>query len=130
MRSDTANWIALADYDLETAKHMLAAGRYLFVVFLCHLAIEKMRKAHVTEVTQAVPVKTHDLIYLAGKGRLEIPQDFLEFIGKINTANIPTRYPEDLQRTLRDYPKSVASSYLKQTEEVLKWLGRHPNLKQ
>jgi len=128
MRDDTRNWIALADYDLETAGHMLATGRFLYVVFLCHLALEKMLKAHVTEVTQTIPVKTHDLIYLIKKCGLELPQEHLEFIGKINTASIPTRYPEDLQRTLKDYPESVARLYLKQTTEVLQWLKQHPNL--
>jgi len=62
LRKDSQNWIALADYDLETAVHMLETGRYLYVVFLCHLALEKVLKAHVTEVTQTSPVKTHDLI--------------------------------------------------------------------
>jgi HEPN domain-containing protein len=128
MRDDTRNWIALADYDLETAGHMLATGRFLYVVFLCHLALEKMLKAHVTEVTQTIPVKTHDLIYLIKKCGLELPQEHLEFIGKINTASIPTRYPEDLQRTLKDYSESVARLYLKQTTEVLQWLKQHPNL--
>ncbi len=52
MRQDTQNWIALSDYDLETARHMLATGRYLYVIFMCHLALEKMLKAHVTETTQ------------------------------------------------------------------------------
>ena len=55
MRSDTQNWIALAEYDLETARQMLATGRYLYVVFMSHLALEKILKAHVTEVTQSHP---------------------------------------------------------------------------
>jgi len=61
VRKDTANWIALADYDIETAHHMLAIERYLYVIFLCHLALEKLLKAHVAEFTQTVPIKTHDL---------------------------------------------------------------------
>lgn len=95
---------------------------------MCHLSLEKMLKAHVTEVTETIPVKTHDLIYLAKKCGLELPQKHLDFIGKINTASIPTRYPEDLQRALKDYPESVAQDYLKQTEELLQWLKQHPNL--
>jgi HEPN domain-containing protein len=128
LRKDTANWIALADYDLETAKHMLATGRYLYVVFLCHLALEKILKAHVAEATQTLPIKTHDLIYLVKKCELEVPQKYLDFIGKINTASIPTRYPEDLQRSLKEYPKSVARDYLTQTQELVQWLTKHPNL--
>lgn len=111
MRKDTANWIALADYDIETARHMLATERYLYVIFLCHLALEKLLKAHVAEFTRTVPIKTHDLIYLVKKCELELREKHLDFIGKINTASIPTRYPDDLQRALKEYPKSVAKNY-------------------
>jgi len=128
MRKDTQNWVELAEYDLETARHMLKTDRYLYVIFLCHLALEKMLKAHVTEATQAIPVKTHDLIYLVKKSTIELPGPFLDFIGKINTASIPTRYPEDLQSALKDYPKPVAREYLHQTQELIEWLKQHPNL--
>lgn len=115
MRSDTKNWIALAEYDLDTARHMLFTGRYLYVVFLCHLALEKILKAHVTEATQAIPAKTHDLIYLVKKSGLTLPESQLDFVGKINNASIPTRYPDDLQRSLSAYPESVVKDYLRQT---------------
>ncbi len=65
MRSDTQNWIETAEYDLETARHRLAAGRYLYVVFMCHLALEKILKAPVTEVTQTIPPKSHDMAQAA-----------------------------------------------------------------
>ena len=125
MRKDTENWVALADYDVETARHMLATGRYLYVIFLCHLALEKMLKAHVTETTRTFPAKTHDLIYLIKKSELQLSQDMLEFIGKINTVSIPTRYPEDLQRTIQEYPRPVTENYLAQTERVVRWLKEH-----
>ena len=107
---------------------MLATERYLYVIFLCHLALEKLLKAHVAEFTQTVPIKTHDLIYLVKKSGLEPPEKYLDFLGKINTASIPTRYPDDLQRSLKEYPKSVARNYLNQTVELIEWLKQHPNL--
>jgi len=42
------------------------------------------------------------------------------FVGKINTASIPIRYPEDLQRALKDYPEPVAQDYLRKTEDLLR----------
>jgi len=129
MNRETQNWIAMSDYDLETARHMLASGRYLYVVFMCHLALEKMLKAHVAEVTQSIPAKTHDLIYLVKKSGLELPQTHLEFVGKINNASIPTRYPEDLQRMVEQYPEFIVRDYLHETEEVIGWLKQHPVLK-
>jgi HEPN domain-containing protein len=104
MRPDTQNWIALSDYDLETARHMLTTGRYLYVVFMCHFALEKTLKAHVTEVTQSIPAKTHDLIYLVKKSGLNLPQSHLEFIGKINNAGVPTR----LSRRFAAYGSAIS----------------------
>lgn len=125
MRLDTQNWINMSEYDLETARHMLATGRFLYVVYMCHLALEKMLKAHVTEVTQSVPPRTHDLIYLVKQSGLALPQSHLEFIGKINNASVPIRYPEDLQKMIAQYPEDVARDYLERAEEVIKWLRQH-----
>lgn len=118
----------MSEYDLDTARHMLTTGRLLYVVFMCHLALEKMLKAHVTEATQAIPIKTHDLIVLVKHSGLALPQEYLEFIGKINNASVPTRYPDDLQQMIAQYPESVARDYLARTEEVIQWLKQHPNL--
>jgi HEPN domain-containing protein len=60
LRPDTANWIAASLYDLETANHMLTTERYLYVIFMCHLALEKILKAHVSQVTQDFAPRTHD----------------------------------------------------------------------
>jgi HEPN domain-containing protein len=128
MRKDTQNWLDLAEYDLETARHMLMTGRYLYVIFLCHLSLEKMLKAVVSEETQTIPIKTHDLIYLVKKSSIELPEVFLDFIGKINTASIPTRYPDDLSSALKDYPLPVAREYLQQTEVLIEWLKQHQSL--
>ncbi|OQY82150.1 MAG: hypothetical protein B6D41_18590 [Chloroflexi bacterium UTCFX4] len=128
LRADTQNWIAMSDYDIGTAEHMLNTGRYLYVIFMCHLALEKMLKAHVTEATKEIPRKTHDLLHLVNKAKLDVPRAYLDFIGKINSASIPTRYPEDLNKMLKLFPKPVADDYLKLTKEVIAWLKSHPNL--
>ena len=79
-------------------------------------------------MTQAIPPNSHDLIFLIGKINLTLPQTYLEFIGKINNASIPTRYPDDLQQTIRDYTEEVTREYLRQTGEVIQWLKQHSNL--
>lgn len=128
MRADTQNWIDTAEYDLVTAQHMLATGRYIYVVACCHVALEKMLKAHVTEAIQTIPPKTHDLARLITLAGLQIPQPYLRFIGVINTASIPTRYPSDLRQAIQDYPEPTARDYLQQTTEILQWLKQHPTL--
>lgn len=130
MRKDTANWVQLSEYDLGTAHHMLATGRYLYVVFCCHLAMEKMLKAVATEVLQCSPPRTHDLLYLTKLSTLRLPQGLLEFVGTMNNVSVITRYPDDLASTLREYPESVVRSYLGRTEDVVQWLRQQIPLQQ
>jgi HEPN domain-containing protein len=122
------NWIATAEYDLQTAREVLVAGRNIYVVFFCHLAIEKLLKAHVAVETGREPPRTHDLISLVRLSGLRLTQDHLDFIGMVNNASTLTRYPADLDTTLRDYSEPVVRDYLRHTEEVCQWLRGHPRL--
>ncbi len=38
---ESAKWIIQAEYDLGTAEDMFKAGRYIYTIFMCHLAVEK-----------------------------------------------------------------------------------------
>ena len=130
MRDDTRNWIASAEYDLETAQDMFDKGRYVYVVFMCHLALEKMLKAHVTEVTQEEAAKTHSLVYLVRKAGLRPSKEMAGFLGDITNESAPTRYPGDAGEPLAKYTREVGESCLRSTREAFKWLREHPNLKE
>ena len=72
--------------------------------------------------------RTHDLIFLTRTGGVSVPQEHMDFIGRINAASIPTRYPEDLDRAVAAYPRAVAEEYLTKTGEVVAWLKSDPRL--
>lgn len=129
MRRDSENWLASADYDIETAQHMLATGRHLYVIFLCHLAIERTLKAIAAEAKQQTAPRSHDLLYLVRLGGVQLSPEHLDFVGKLNNASLPTRYPEDLAQAIAAYPEEVTRRYLEQAKEVVQWLRRDPRLK-
>lgn len=60
-------WIELSDYDLVTADAMLESGRYLYVGFMCHQAIEEILKAYYA--------KFHDLTLLTRTVYLTLPRN-------------------------------------------------------
>ena len=130
MRKDTKNFIESAEYDLKTAEFMLNSGRYIYVIFMCHLSLEKILKAIVTETTQKIPPKSHNLIYLLKLENIKLPPESFDFIAKINNASIVTRYPEDLSKILEAYPKNVAEEYFSKTKEILECLRKHEMLKE
>lgn len=39
------HWLDIAEYDLETAVAMQNSARYLYTVFMCQQALEKLLKA-------------------------------------------------------------------------------------
>jgi len=122
MRKDTKNFINSSEYDLSTAQFMLDTGRYIYVIFMCHLSLEKLLKAIVAEITRNIPPKSHNLIYLIKLSGIKLPEEFIDFTAKINNASIVTRYPEDFSRVLDAYPENVARDYLSITKEIHRWL--------
>ena len=128
MRKETQNWIDTAAYDYETAGHMLQAGRYIYVIFMCHLAIEKMLKACIHESSGSLPPKSHELVQLAVQAGVTFPENLVEFVGRINNSSVPTRYPSELTQLVAAYPQEVAESYFERTGQVLAWLRQDKRL--
>jgi len=122
MRDETAEWITQAEYDIDTAQAMFEAGRYIYCVFMSHLAIEKSLKAMVVERLGEVPPKTHNLIYLLKLSKVELSNSQVRFLTQLNTAAVATRYPDELKMLIEQYPSSIAEKYLENAREMVKCL--------
>ncbi|SFR01548.1 HEPN domain-containing protein [Desulfoscipio geothermicus] len=122
MKPETVEWLDQVDYDLDTAESMLTTGRYVYTIFMCHLAIEKTLKALMVEKTGKMPPKIHNLIRLIKLGNAKLSSHQLKFVSRLSLAGVVTRYPENLRKAISDYPQPVAREYLKNTKEVIKCL--------
>ena len=56
MEEAVRNWVKSSEYDIRTAEALFRSGRYVYVIFMCHLAVEKILKAVVS-----VDVTVYDL---------------------------------------------------------------------
>ncbi|OPY59326.1 MAG: HEPN domain protein [Pelotomaculum sp. PtaU1.Bin035] len=65
---------------METAEIMWKSTRYVYTVFMCHLAIEKALKALFAESTGTIPPRIHNLIKLAKITQANLNEDQTEFI--------------------------------------------------
>lgn len=74
------NWVSSSNYDIQTAEAMCKTGRYIYVVFMCHLAMEKMLKALLAQKhPEDFPPKIHNLISLSKKAGVVPPDDLQDF---------------------------------------------------
>lgn len=118
-------WIRQAKYDLDTAKVMFKARRYIYTVFMCHLSVEKGLKGLFVQRFQKEPPKSHDLNYLCNKVKLNLPEELQKFVDRLNDLSVPSRYPDELDRVLKQYDKRRTQEILKDSTKLLLWLKRN-----
>lgn len=128
-KNSITNWIKSSAYDFKTAEHMFRTGRYIYVLFMCHLSLGKLLKAIYEAVLNKVPPKTHNLIFLSNAVNLELPESHLKTLESLNDLSIVTRYPEDFDALVKAFNKKRVEDYLARTKELLKWLKKDTRLK-
>jgi HEPN domain-containing protein len=120
------NWVATSNYDLQTADAMYKAGRHLYVVFMCHLAIEKMLKALLAhKYPENVLPKIHSLINLSQRGEIALPENLKDFFQRLDSVSVVTRYLEDLRTLSKEFNQDTAKRILADTKRMIKWLKQH-----
>ena len=124
MGKDPQEWLRQADYDMATSEYMYTGGRYIYAVFMCHLALEKALKGIYQKKLESVPPKTHNLLYLMEKTQVQPPAEMQKTVVFLNRLSIPTRYPDDLQRMMKDYTQEKTGEILEKSKEVLTWLEK------
>lgn len=122
MPKPSTEWIIQADYDMDTAEYLFQGGRYIYAVFMCHLAIEKALKGLYSKKLQKDPPKSHNLMYFISKAGLMLPEEIQEFLFDINQASIPTRYPENLSKISKEYTSGRVTEIIINSREVLAWV--------
>ncbi len=112
-------WRQGSDEDFAAAKSLLEKEHLRHSLFLAHLAIEKMLKAHVTRQTKDVPPRIHNLVRLAEIARLNLEPGQLEFLREFNLYQLEGRYP-DSKTVLID--SELARKEIMRVKDILTWL--------
>jgi len=112
-------WISSSASDIETAELLIKNIKIINGLFFCHLVLEKAIKAHVVKSTKQIPPKSHNLIFLLEKTKLEIKPDDEIFFGLLMRYQLQGRYP-DYEPIIPNRLK--AEEYLNKTKRIFKWL--------
>ena len=123
MADAAEKWAAQARYDIETAKAMFDTGRYLYVLFCCQQAVEKMLKALIAQRTRTMPPRLHNLMRLAEVAALTVPEDTAHLFRRLTDFYIASRYPEEIEEAAWSVEVSQMQQTYVATEEALRWLS-------
>lgn len=115
-------WRETSDKDYRTMQNLLKSGDFSWAMFLGHLVLEKLLKAHYVKNIQKHPIITHDLLRLATKAGLEISEETEEWLDDISTFNINARYDNYKQDFYKLCTKEFAEIWSERIENLRKWL--------
>jgi len=102
---------------------MFKAGRYLYVLFCCQQAVEKMLKSIIVQRADEMPPRIHRLVRLAELAGVAVEEKEMDFLRELSEYYIPTRYPEDVADLALDVKQDKAQWVLTQSREFIQWLS-------
>jgi HEPN domain-containing protein len=119
----TAYWLGLVEYDLETAQAMLTTGRYLYVGFMCHQAVEKVLKAIIAK-NGSFPPKTHNLNRLAELGKLDnlMSTEHQTLMDTLLPLNVEARYPSYKDKINALFDNDNCKKIIDDTTDLITWI--------
>ncbi len=119
-------WLDSAYYDLVTAETMFKGKRWLYVVFMCQQAIEKLVKGlYILYVDDNVP-KTHNIRVLIEKFEAKLPEAVTEkyynLFEDLTVYYLNGRYTDYKRKLSEHVNEQTAKDFLKLTKEAFAWL--------
>lgn len=126
------HWEDIALYDLDTAEAMLRSGRYLYVVFMCQQAIEKLSKGLHVLYTGQEASRTHNINIVLrplfeSEGSLVQESStywdaYSPLFAELLAYYISERYPSYREKLSSSVTEERAKDVMKRTKEAFEWL--------
>ncbi len=115
-------WIESAISDLDVAETLLITGKNLWCLFISHLIIEKALKAYYVKNNDETPPKIHNLVNLAMKSKVNLSENQLILLDRLNVFQISARYPDYKNKINSICTDDFTNNIFKQTKELFGWL--------
>ena len=117
-------WIESSDEDYDTMMYMKAGKKNTWCLFMGHLVIEKLLKALYAKNNKNAPYapKSHDLLHLAEKTKLELTDRQEDLLDTITRFNMNARYDDYKKEFYLKCTDEYTEQQLKNIEEVRLWL--------
>lgn len=119
-------WIDTAENDLKAVESIYETGHYDWALFIGHLVLEKILKAHWVKFIQDSNVpKTHNLVRLAHQANLAITEEQESYLGTVMSFHLEARYPEYKKEFYKLASKQFATDNLIKIKEMYSWLKQN-----
>ena len=117
-------WINSAEDDYATARFNLNNNHNLWAIFIAHLAVEKLLKAAYCKNVDFSAPRTHNLVLLAEKSKLELTSKQLDEFELLTKFQISARYPDYKREVNAICTNEFTAEIFKTVEVNFLWLKK------
>jgi HEPN domain-containing protein len=115
-------WIESSDKDFKTMSNLFKSKDYSWALFVGHLVVEKLLKAHYIKAIDQHHPFTHNLLSIASKANLELSDKHKEILDTITTFNLNTRYDNEKQLFYLKSNRKFTENWIKEIKLMRKWI--------
>ena len=117
-------WITSSDNDYDVMLDLKEKKRNTYCLFFGQMVIEKLLKAYYAKINKGAPYapKSHDLLYLAEKVKLDLNDNQKILLDTISDFNMSARYDDYKMQFANKCTDDYTSIQIKRIEEVREWL--------
>lgn len=119
-------WLDIAQYDLNVAESMSNSGHWLYVVFMCQQAVEKLVKGLYSYYMTDTPPHLHNIKTIANRVEIYLPETIpvntLDFFDELTAYYLNNRYPDYVSKLSAQIGEKEAVDVMDKTKKVFSWL--------
>lgn len=115
-------WRNSSDDNFVTMQNLYKSKDYDWTLFLGHILLEKLIKGLSVKINKKHPVFTHDLLRLMSFIKIEVPENYEEWLDEITTFNINARYDNYKNVFKQRCTKEFTNTWLNRIKELREWL--------
>jgi len=116
------HWRESSEQNYATMQNLIKTKEFSWALFLGHLVIEKLLKALYVKKLHKHPVFLHDLLRLAKKIDINLPDGYDEWLDEITTFNLNARYDDYKQSFHKLCTIEFSNEWIGKIETLRKWL--------
>jgi HEPN domain-containing protein len=116
------HWMESSQQDFDAMERMYASGNYVWCLFVGHLVIEKLLKAHFVKKVGIEYPRIHDLRILAKQAGIELDDDRRKKLVMITAFNIEARYADIKYSFYKKATPEFTAAALDVIKETRLWL--------
>jgi HEPN domain-containing protein len=116
------HWRESSEQNYATMQNLIKTKEFSWALFLGHLVIEKLLKALYVKKLHKHPVFLHDLLRLAKKLDINLPDGYDEWLDEITTFNLNARYDDYKQSFSKLCTIEFSNEWIDKIETLRKWL--------